>query len=107
MKEDNKGQNLINIANKYKRPQLIEQFISLGVPCPPDIKRKLAQQKTLSTTRSKKRENQTGNDQNSDSNNQNGEGGADGADDKSEGTVVVAQKPKYMDPVLKSNAVAN
>ena len=42
MREDNKGQNLVNIAYKYKRTTLLDQFINLGVPCPPDIKRKIA-----------------------------------------------------------------
>ena len=41
MREDNKGQNLIYYAAKNKNYALIEQLISMEVPCPADIKRKL------------------------------------------------------------------
>ena len=34
-------QNLIQFASKYKLFQVIEYLMKAGVPCPPDIKRKL------------------------------------------------------------------
>ena len=104
MREDNKGHNLIQVANKYKRPQLIEQFIQVGVPCPPDIKRKLAlaQQKSFST-RSKKRDNQP-NEPGSDTNQiiepeAKLEVGGENSECLAQ-SVVIPTKPK--DPVIKS-----
>lgn len=41
LREDNKGQNLIQYAAKYKLFAVVEFLMRAGVPCPPDIKRKL------------------------------------------------------------------
>lgn len=41
LREDNKGQNLIQYAAKYKLYTVVEFLMKAGVPCPPDIKRKL------------------------------------------------------------------
>lgn len=54
MREDNKGQNLIHYASKYKLFPLIETLMEKGVVCPGDVKRKLArtQSKVMSRTKS-------------------------------------------------------
>lgn len=41
LREDNKGQNLIQYAAKYKLFSVIEFLMTVGVPCPADIKRKI------------------------------------------------------------------
>lgn len=41
MREDNKNMNLIHVAAKYKFFNTVEFLVSQGVPCPPDIKRKI------------------------------------------------------------------
>ena len=42
MREDSKGQNLIDYAAKYKLFDLIERLMEAGVQCPADVKRRLA-----------------------------------------------------------------
>jgi len=42
-REDNNGNNLINIAQKHRRANLFDKLIIAGVSCPPEIKRKLMQ----------------------------------------------------------------
>jgi len=41
LREDNKSQNLIQYASKFKLFNVIEYLMDLGVPCPADIKRKV------------------------------------------------------------------
>ena len=42
MREDSKGQNLIDYAAKYKLFDIIERLMEAGVQCPADVKRRLA-----------------------------------------------------------------
>ena len=42
MREDAKGQNLIDYAAKYKLFDIIERLMEAGVQCPADVKRRLA-----------------------------------------------------------------
>lgn len=47
MREDNKNMNLIQVAAKYKFFTTVEFLVNQGVPCPPDIKRKIERQKNI------------------------------------------------------------
>ena len=42
LREDSKGQNLIEYASKYKLFDIIEKLMEAGVTCPADVKRRLA-----------------------------------------------------------------
>lgn len=47
MREDNKGQNIIDYAYKYKMNDIIETLVELGVPCSAEVKRKIGKNKVV------------------------------------------------------------
>ena len=53
VREDNKSQNLIHYASKYKLFPLIETLMERGVVCPGDVKRKLARTQSKGIQRTK------------------------------------------------------
>lgn len=57
LREDGKGQNLINYAYKYKKQYLIDQLQEAGVPMPKDVSQKLALQKQKSIKKAGAEEN--------------------------------------------------
>lgn len=52
-REDNKNQNLIHYASKYKLLLLVETLMEKGVSCPGDVKRKLARTQSKAMSRGK------------------------------------------------------
>ena len=53
-RNDNKGQNIIHQAYKYRKQYLIDELVAAGVPLPTDVKRKLAMATQKSSSRGKK-----------------------------------------------------